>query len=259
MLYKTPHTPLLACILTALSTFGCATDHVDAAAFQLATPAASSVDGLAPFIIGTAIESKDQEFTLLINGRKAVIEGEDQLTIHPGENVIAASLPAGDYVIELLDPEENVVLRTPGLSYRAGHANVLFIHGPLDSLDHLYHSTNWIDVAADKLLVLFGNATAQRATGKLESCTAAGACTELDAAVAFGAGVSAQIAPDNHLAFSPDVAGGDQLAIRSTVIDIGSGPLLFQAFYLIDWNDPDHSECPGCGRSSEFGERRFAE
>ncbi len=241
----------------------CATDHVEVSAITITKP-----DGSDPSIASLLVESKldgddlldgDPGLFLRFNGRNAFVDGEERVELfHNGG--LSAGIEPGDYVVEVVDEDDVVLLRTALLSFQAGHVNSLAIVGKPTSLESLYHSTVWTAVPSDRVIAAFGNGNRDHTAGRLDICEDGGSCVELVGELEHGASWAGEVNRLAHFRFVPDIEGGDQLNIRSVPLGLGfDAPtaLRFAGFVLAGWKASSDEGCSvGCADAAQFGEFR---
>ncbi len=241
-----------------LSLSACATDSVDATVIKLETPS-EITSGLAPILVSRSA-ADTTELYLVFNGLDA-IKDEERVAL-TGNSALSASIEPGDYVVELIDKDGTVFLRTPLLTFKADHLNSLFVHGEIESIEHIYHSNPWLVGPVQKTLAAFGNGADQRVPGRLELCAdSTGPCIELAANLEYGAFWAGEVDRGTYFRFAPNVKDADQMNIQSTGLgshfatEPATNGFRFHGYYLSGWQASNDAGCDvGCGVAAELAE-----
>ncbi len=255
--------------LGLLVSAGCATDNIEADVMFAIAPGSGGAD-FAPLVIGGAIPDGASLF-LRIDGKDLVdgegIASDSRISVQEG-GVFASNIPAGDHVVELVDGEGVVTLRTDALRFESGRFNDLLVFGDPQSLSFNYSADDWSAVSDGSVRANFFNANMRKLDGTLELCSYdSDASTEAEAesceqlgAIAYGSGWSGEVAPGTTFVFTPDGTDIRFVSMRHGdpgFVSTSVETTRVNAFYALDWVDSDASDCPGCTSSIMSTEAMF--
>ncbi len=232
---------------------GCATDHVEVDALEVSLPGTTSSSATAAVAISSALDAGELEVRL--NGSYLVAGSEPLYLANTG--TLGFSVSPGRYVLELIDANGDVVLRSSPQEFASDRLSevVIFDAGP--GLDYIAYSNGWNEPEEGAVRATFNNVTSRKLAGRLDMCPISASsenCELLVEEIAYGESWSGDVPEGLRFVFTPN---GDHGPVEFWSAEFGSEGARVQSYGPLEWVDFSDSDCPGCTAVLEVGDFMF--